>query len=151
MSAYYILVKSNIAVFSKYVDNYELQKNCQFDKGVLRIKLIKISRFPIMTIFIAIFLENIMKTSSIADAKNNLSQLIHELDSDEPVHLTRYGKPVAVMLSEANYQKLIHKHEGLSQAILKWRTQLDVDCALTEPELKKLRASGQGREFVWEE
>ena len=50
-----------------------------------------------------------MKTSTIAEAKNNLSQLIYQLESDEPIHLTRHGKPVAVMLSEVNYQKLTHK------------------------------------------
>ncbi|MEY3786110.1 MAG: hypothetical protein RLZ75_315, partial [Pseudomonadota bacterium] len=32
-----------------------------------------------------------MKTSTIAEAKNNLSQLIYQLESDEPIHLTRHG------------------------------------------------------------
>lgn len=52
-----------------------------------------------------------------------------------------------VMLAEI----LLHKNEGLSQTILNWRTQLDVDCASTEPELEKLRAGGQGQEFSWDE
>ena len=92
-----------------------------------------------------------MKTSTIAEAKNNLSQLIHRLESDEPIHLTRHGKPVAVMLSEANYQKLTQKNKGLFQAIQQWRSQLDEDSALTEAELKQLRASGQERKFSWDE
>ena len=92
-----------------------------------------------------------MKTSTIADAKNNLSQLIYQLESNEPIHLTRHGKPVAVMLSEANYQKLTHKDNSLYQAIQQWRNQLDGDSGLTETELKKLRATGQGREFSWDE
>jgi len=92
-----------------------------------------------------------MKTSTIAEAKNNLSQLIYQLESDEPIHLTRHGKPVAVMLSEANYQKLTHKDNSLYQAIQQWRTQLDSDSALTEAELKNLRAASQAREFSWDE
>lgn len=92
-----------------------------------------------------------MKTSTIAEAKNNLSQLIHQLQSDEPIHLTRHGKPVAVMLSEANYQKLTHKDHSLYQAIQHWRNQLDSDSGLTETELKNVRATSQGREFSWAE
>lgn len=92
-----------------------------------------------------------MKTSTIAEAKNHLSKLIHQLESDGAIHLTRHGKPVAVMLSEANYQKLTQKNKGLFQAIQQWRSQLDEDSALTEAELKQLRASGQEREFSWDE
>ena len=92
-----------------------------------------------------------MKTSTIAEAKNNLSQLIHQLQSDEPIHLTRHGKPVAVMLSEANYQKLTQKNNGLYQAIQQWRNQLDSNSGLTESELKNVRATSQGRDFSWDE
>jgi prevent-host-death family protein len=92
-----------------------------------------------------------MKTSTIAEARNNLSQLIYQLDSDEVIHLTRHGKPVAVMLSEANYQKLTKKNKGLYQAIQQWRSQLDVESALTEAELEQLRAASQEREFSWDE
>jgi len=92
-----------------------------------------------------------MKTSTIAEAKNNLSQLIHQLESDEAIHLTRHGKPVAVMLSEANYQKLTHKDNSLYQAIQQWRNNIDTDSGLTETELKNVRATSQGREFSWGE
>ncbi|MDD5273318.1 MAG: type II toxin-antitoxin system Phd/YefM family antitoxin [Methylovulum sp.] len=92
-----------------------------------------------------------MKTSTIAEAKNKLSQLIYELESDEAIRLTRHGKPVAVMLSEASYQKLTQKNKGLFQAIQHWRSQWDEDCALTEAELKALRTASQGRAFAWGE
>ncbi|WP_019867538.1 type II toxin-antitoxin system Phd/YefM family antitoxin [Methylovulum miyakonense] len=92
-----------------------------------------------------------MKTSTIAEAKNNLSQLIHQLELDEAIHLTRHGKPVAVMLSEANYQKLTSKNNSLYQAIQEWRSQRDTDGALTESELGNLRSASQEREFTWDE
>ena len=92
-----------------------------------------------------------MKISTIAEAKNNLSQLIYQLEADETIHLTRHGKPVAVMLSEANYQKLIHKNNSLYQAIQQWRTELKDEVALTEAELKNIRTSSQERVFTWDE
>ena len=92
-----------------------------------------------------------MKISTIAEAKNNLSQLIYQLEADETIHLTRHGKPVAVMLSEANYKKLIHKNNSLFQAIQQWRDDLTNDVALTEVELKNIRTSSQERAFSWGE
>ena len=92
-----------------------------------------------------------MIISTIAEAKNNLSQLIYQLEADETIHLTRHGKPVAVMLSEANYQKLIHKNNSLYQAIQQWRNELKDNVALTEAELKNIRNSSQERVFSWDE
>ncbi len=91
-----------------------------------------------------------MKISTIAEAKNNLSQLIHQLESGEAIQLTRHGKPVAVLLSESNYQQLTNQGSHLYQAIQHWRNQLDGDGALTETELKHLRATVPGREFSWD-
>ncbi|BCG65885.1 MAG: antitoxin Phd [Methyloprofundus sp.] len=94
-----------------------------------------------------------MKTSTIAEAKNNLSHLVHQLEVDEPIHLTRYGKPVAVMMSEAQYKQLISPVKNLNAAILNWRKQLDEpsDIALSDKELKTLRKESSGREFSWDE
>jgi hypothetical protein len=55
------------------------------------------------------------------------------------------------MLSEANYQKLIHKNNSLFQAIQQWRDDLTNDVALTEVELKNIRTSSQERVFSWGE
>ena len=92
-----------------------------------------------------------MKISTIAEAKNNLSQLIYQLESDKTIHLTRHGKTVAVMLSEANYQKLVHKNNSLYQAIQQWRSELKDETTLTEAELKNIRTSSQERVFTWDE
>ena len=92
-----------------------------------------------------------MKTSTIANAKNNLSQLINQLDSNEAIHLTKHGKPVAVMLSEAHYQKLTQKRTGLYAAIQQWRSQMNGDGALSETELNELRAAGRDRTFSWDD
>ena len=94
-----------------------------------------------------------MKTSTIAEAKNNLSHLIHQLEVEEPIHLTRYGKPVAVMMSESQYQKLVSPQKSLYSALLNWRSQLDEesDIGLTGNELNVIRKESAGREFLWDE
>lgn len=94
-----------------------------------------------------------MKTTTIADAKNHLSNLIHQLENGEPVHLTRYGKPVAVIMSENQYQKLVKPQKSLHAAIQNWRTLLsgDEETGFTTEELEKLRKESQGREFAWDD
>ncbi len=95
-----------------------------------------------------------MRTSTIAEAKNNLSQLIHQLETGEAIHLTRYGKPVAVLISEHQYQRTLGTNKSLNSAILNWRSQLNQndDCGFNDKELQDLRKeSSTGREFTWEE
>ncbi len=92
-----------------------------------------------------------MRTSTIASAKNNLPQLIYDLESEEVIHLTRHGRPVAVMLSETNYQKLIRKNnEGVYSEIQKWHGESKDDAAFTDAELDSLRKNSAGREFSWD-
>lgn len=94
-----------------------------------------------------------MKTNTIAEAKNNLSRLIHQLETAEPIHLTRYGKPVAVMMSETQYRQLISPVQSLNSAILNWRNQLDepLDIGFNDKELKEMRKDSSGRDFLWDE
>lgn len=94
-----------------------------------------------------------MKTSTIAAAKNNLSNLIHQLETEKAIHLTRHGKPVAVMMSEDQYQRLIAPNKSLNAAILNWRNQLtgNEDIGLSDNELEILRKDSAGRYFSWNE
>jgi prevent-host-death family protein len=60
---------------------------------------------------------------SIAAAKNNLSSLVHEVEQGRPVRLTRRGKPVAVLMSTAQYERLSkpRKKVGWSAAVIETR------------------------------
>jgi prevent-host-death family protein len=51
------------------------------------------------------------KQVSIAEARDNLPRLVHQAERGEAVELTRRGKPVAVILAAAEYQRLV---EGIS-------------------------------------
>ena len=47
-----------------------------------------------------------MKSVSIADAKNRLTELLYEAEEGQAVQVTRRGQPVAVLVSEADYLRL---------------------------------------------
>jgi prevent-host-death family protein len=50
--------------------------------------------------------EALMTETSIAEAKTQLTRLIQQAERGEAVHITRRGKPVAVLLSEDEYRGL---------------------------------------------
>lgn len=45
---------------------------------------------------------------SIAEAKNQLTAIIHQAETGQPITISRRGKPVAVILSIAEYERLTH-------------------------------------------
>ena len=94
-----------------------------------------------------------MKTASIAEAKNNLSSLIQQAECSEPIHLTRHGKPVAVIISETDYQNLTQKTGNLYKAIRHWRNQLPygLDELASDNEISQWRDRSQGRTFSWDD
>lgn len=55
-----------------------------------------------------------MPETSIAEAKTQLARLIHQAERGEAVHITRRGKPVAVLLSEDEYARLRQGQEQRS-------------------------------------
>jgi PTS system cellobiose-specific IIB component len=65
-----------------------------------------------------------MRRVSVAEAKNTLPAL-HEAEA-EPVEIVRRGKPVAVILSRANYDRLRGKGEGVWAALERFRTTHDL-------------------------
>jgi prevent-host-death family protein len=67
-----------------------------------------------------------MKRVSVAEAKNTLPALLHEAES-EPVEIVRRGKPVAVILSRASYDRLHGKNEGIWSALQRFRAKYDLD------------------------
>lgn len=82
---------------------------------------------------------------TIADAKNTLPRLVHQVELGEPVVLSRHGKPVAVLQSYASYQ---HDQALLARQpqkdwftrTLEWRAdQTSLPEGLTDAELDAAR------------
>ena len=67
-----------------------------------------------------------MKRVSVAEAKNTLPALLHEAEL-EPVEIVRRGKPVAVILSRADYDLLRGKNGGMWAALQRFRATHDLE------------------------
>lgn len=90
-----------------------------------------------------------MDTATIADAKNNLPKLIHAVEAGEDIHISRHGKPVAVLISEERYKQLCQPATGVFNAIMEWREKYgSVD--LTDEEVDSWRDRSPPREFSWD-
>ena len=95
-----------------------------------------------------------MSQVSIAEAKNTLTQLIHQTEKGATVHITRHGKPVAVLVSEEEYARLKAgpERQDFWQAIQEWRAQASFDWEdLTPEEIDSWRDRSPGREFSWDD
>ncbi|MYN67117.1 MAG: type II toxin-antitoxin system Phd/YefM family antitoxin [Acidobacteria bacterium] len=93
-----------------------------------------------------------MSTVSIAKARNTLTRLIHKAEDGEPVHITRHGKPVAVLVSRGEYERLSsgEPKKDFWQAVEDWRAQAGFDWPeLTPDEVDGWRDRRPPREFSW--
>lgn len=89
---------------------------------------------------------------SIAEARNALTRLIHRAEDGEPVHITRRGKPVAVLVSRDEYDRLESDEcrRDFWQAIVDWRSQAGFDWPeLTPDEVDGWRDRRPPREPEW--
>jgi prevent-host-death family protein len=91
---------------------------------------------------------------SIAEIKNRLTQLIHRAEAGEVVHVTRRGKAVAVLLSEAEYERLrrYQPQRGFWDAIQAMRADPAFEPVdFTREEVDSWRDRAGGRDFSWED
>lgn len=96
-----------------------------------------------------------MAETSIAEAKNQLTRLIHQAERGDTVHITRRGRPVAVLLSEAEYARLSRgaTRPTFWEAIQAMRADPDFEPLDLEPEeIASWRdRAAEGRDFEWPE
>ncbi len=89
------------------------------------------------------------KSFSIAEARHNLAALIHELEHRPLIQLTRRGKPVAMLLSLREYERLVNSSVGFWDAYTKFRASNDLAQLDIEPDIfQGLRDQSAGRETV---
>ncbi len=86
------------------------------------------------------------KQYSITEARNHLAAIVRDAEGGEPALLTRRGKVVAVLLSEAEYRRLRDRQApDLWQAIEAFRQEHRLDAAaITDADFEKLRDSCPG-------
>jgi prevent-host-death family protein len=64
---------------------------------------------------------------SIAQARNRLSEIVHEAEAGKPVRLTRRGKPVAVLIAAHEYQRLAGQSVSFWDALTKFREAAQIE------------------------
>ena len=67
------------------------------------------------------------KQYSIAQARDHLPRIVHEVERGSAVELTRRGKPVAVLLSMRYYERLTSGKGGFWEVLEKFRREVDLD------------------------
>ena len=84
-----------------------------------------------------------MTQATVADARNHLPRLIHQAEHGEPIHITRHGRPVVVLLAEREYTRLTEgrtPQQGFLDFLQQWRARMATDdcVSLSEQEVDAL-------------
>jgi len=87
---------------------------------------------------------------SIAEAKNKLPSIIHSVEKGPSVKLTRRGRPVAVLLSIQEYERLSQKKMDFWLALKSFRKIAEKEgIEISNEDFKGLRDYSPGREVDW--
>jgi len=90
------------------------------------------------------------KSFSIAEARHDLAALVHQLDRQPRIQLTRRGKPVAVLLSVREYDRLMTQRQGFWGAYSAFTEITDLQHLEIEPQVfADVRDRSRGREVSW--
>ncbi|MBI4616063.1 MAG: type II toxin-antitoxin system Phd/YefM family antitoxin [Planctomycetes bacterium] len=87
------------------------------------------------------------RSYSIAEARGNLAAILAEVECGGAVGITRRGKPVAVVLSAAAYERMSRSGLAFGEAYRAWRERHDPeDLDLGREFFASLRDRSMGRE-----
>lgn len=76
-----------------------------------------------------------MKQISIVEARDHFTELVRQVEKNSGVQLTRRGKPVAVILSMSEFDRLQKGEGNFWDSYLVFRAQFDLDELAIEPEI----------------
>ena len=91
-----------------------------------------------------------MPTYSVAEARNRFAEIVHDLKHVSRIEVTRRGRPVAILISVEEFEKLRSGSISFASAYDAFRNTVDLTQAGIEPELfEGLRDASPGREMSW--
>lgn len=82
---------------------------------------------------------------SIAEARNKLPALVHSVEEGPAVRLTRRGKPVAMLVSLEEYERLMPQRPDLWRAIQEFRVRTDLSDLDVDEIFRGVRDPSPGR------
>jgi prevent-host-death family protein len=89
------------------------------------------------------------KQYSIAEARDNFTGVVNEAERGERVELTRRGRPVAVLISLAEYGQLASRRRSFWEAYESYLRE-HADSAVDIGDVfENLRDPSPGRDFSW--
>ena len=74
------------------------------------------------------------KQHSIAEARNNLPQLVRQVESGQAIELTRRGEGVAVLLGRREYERLATRSRRFSEAWSEFTQAVDLAALEIDPD-----------------
>ena len=90
------------------------------------------------------------RSVSITEARARLPGLVKEAEAGEPIHITRCGEPVAVLVSSKRYQQLVHGRPSFGAALDRFLGGVELaEVGLGRGESEDLRDRGAGRIAPW--
>ncbi len=85
---------------------------------------------------------------SISEAIRKLPSILHNVESGMPVSLTRRGKPVAMLVSIQEYERLHRKKKDFWDAFMEFRQTLEKEnIEFSDSDFENLRDISPGREI----
>lgn len=87
---------------------------------------------------------------SIAEARHDLAAVVHQLEHQPRIQLTRRGKPVAVLLSLREYDRLTAGTQDFWSTFAAFTANVDLPNLAIDPQLfTEGRDRSTGREMNW--
>jgi prevent-host-death family protein len=86
---------------------------------------------------------------SIAEARNRLPSLVLQVEEGSTIALTRRGKPVAMLISLARFERLSRPRKGLWAAIMEFRRTHDLAALNVDEVFDGVRDRSPGGEVRW--
>lgn len=94
--------------------------------------------------YIFMYKHDMHRRFSIAEARASLPSIIDDVGERGPVEITRRGKPIAVVLSLADYERLAHKRTTFSEAYAAFRAAHDLaECGVDADFAPRDRSTGR--------
>lgn len=85
---------------------------------------------------------------SIEQIPDNLSKILQNIEQGEPIQIMQQGQQIAVILSTAEYERLLQKKSSFSSALKKFREELIEEGIEIDPDevWGDVRSTSPGRE-----
>lgn len=86
------------------------------------------------------------KQYSVAEARQQFTDLLRKAEHGRVLEITRRGRPVAVLVSAREYAKLTGKQAGFAKEVATFRDSHDPEDFLPDDAFEGLRDQSAGRE-----